>query len=102
MSDEIEFVVASKAPPTVELNDSGLYVRFKSGVEVARTVVQSEWPHIAVDLDANQEVVGIEHVPTPSVFSIGLIPKIIAEAKVQTLTAFDPADLQIQNLCAAV
>jgi|SRR5579862_8131054 len=68
------FVVKSSAPPTVEVDAEAesVYVRFKKG-HVARTVTQPcENMHIAIDLNAHNEVLGIEAVGLTT-FSIHLI-----------------------------
>jgi hypothetical protein len=43
-SHKFEFTVSSPSEAVVELSDEGLYVRFKSGVESAQTIVRSRWP----------------------------------------------------------
>ncbi len=101
MDAEIQFMVKSDNPPKVELTDAGLYVRFQTGVAVARTVIQNEWPHIAVDLDAKEEVIGIEVVPVPPAFSINSIANIAAKARVGGLPSYKAGDVLIENLCAA-
>ena len=85
----------------MELSDAGLYVRFRSGTEVYRTVIQSEWPHIAVDLDQYDRVVGIEAVPAPPSFCLGHIPEIAASAGVGGLPQYKASEVLIENLCAA-
>jgi uncharacterized protein YuzE len=100
MNTTVQFRVTSKDPPKVELSDAGLYVRFQTE-PIARTVIQNEWPHIAVDLDANDEVIGIEVVPAPSGFSINSIKNIVATAKVGGLPRYKDGDVQIENLSAA-
>jgi hypothetical protein len=52
-SRKFEFTVSSPSEAVVELSDEGLYVRFKSGVESAQTIVRSRWPLVAIDLDAD-------------------------------------------------
>ena len=42
-SHKFEFTVSSPSEAVVELSDEGLYVRFKSGVESAQTIVRSRW-----------------------------------------------------------
>lgn len=101
MKQRYQYMVQGPNPPKVELTDAGLYVRFLSDVIVARTVIQSEWPHIAVDLDDAGRVIGIECVPAPKIFSVGLIPGLAADARVGGLPAYKPEDVQIENLCAA-
>ena len=58
------FVVHTSQPPVVELDaDAGaVYVRFKRA-RVARTVARpARSMHLAVDLDAKNEVIGIEAI----------------------------------------
>jgi hypothetical protein len=102
MNTGAQFMVRSAAPPKVELSDAGLYVRFKSGVSVARTVIQNEWPHMAVDLAENDEVIGIELVPVPEAFSINTIVTIVADARVGGLPHYEPGEVLIESCgCAA-
>ncbi len=59
-----QFIVKDASPPTIEVDTeaSAVYIRFKR-TAVAKTVPQeSEGMHIAVDLDAKGEVVGIEAI----------------------------------------
>lgn len=48
--------------PVVEVDTmaQALYVYFQRGVKVARTVVQNQWPLVAVDLDRKGAVIGVE------------------------------------------
>lgn len=101
MNQVYQYMVQSINPPKVELTDAGLYIRFLSDVAVTRTVIQNEWPQVAVDLDEKGRVVGIEAVPAPGAFSIGMIPQIVANARVGGLPHYKPEDVQIENLCAA-
>jgi uncharacterized protein YuzE len=101
MNPKFEFMVRSVNPPKVELSDAGLYLRFMNNAVVDRTIIQSEWPHVAVDLDEKGNVIGIEAVPAPHGFTVGMIPSIVAEAKVGGLPKYNPADVRIENLCAA-
>lgn len=101
MNQNYQYMVQSLNPPKVELTDAGLYVRFVSGVVVARTVIQNEWPQVAVDLDDSGGVIGIEFVPAPKVFSVGVIPGLVENARVGGLPSYKPEDVQIENLCAA-
>ena len=57
-----KFVARLSTAPQVEIDRecAGVYVRLKRGGKAARTVVQNEWPHVAVDLDARGEVLGVE------------------------------------------
>ena len=101
MNQRIQFMVSSTTAPRVELSDAGVYVRFLSDVEIDHTVVQNEWPHIAVDLAADGRVIGIEAVPAPDSFTVGMIPTIAAEAGVGGLPEYRPEDVQISHPCAA-
>ena len=52
-------------PPVVEIDhqSGAVYVRFTPrGAKVSKTVVRSEWPHVAVDLDADGKVIGVEAI----------------------------------------
>ena len=63
-SERQTFVVHSSQPPVIEFDpDAGaVYVRFKRA-RVARTVARpSRTMHLAVDLDSQGEVIGIEAV----------------------------------------
>lgn len=58
------FIVRSKSPPTIQVDSSvrAVYVRFKHA-PVAKTVPQpAEHCQVAVDLDSNGDVIGIEAV----------------------------------------
>lgn len=58
-------LIESTMPPVVEIDhqSGAVYVRFTpSGTKVAKTVVRSQWPHIAVDLDADGKVIGVEAI----------------------------------------
>ncbi len=57
-----KFVARLTAAPQVEIDRecAGVYVRLKKSGKAVRTVVQNEWPHVAVDLDARGEVLGVE------------------------------------------
>jgi len=70
------FRVKSKAIPIVSIDTmaDAAYVYFQRGVKVAKTIVRSEWPHVAVDLDHKGEVIGIE-VLSPKELSINSILK---------------------------
>lgn len=56
------FVAPLSSVPQVEIDRecAGVYVRLKKSGKAARTVVQNEWPHVAVDLNARGEVLGVE------------------------------------------
>ena len=73
---KFEFTVSSPSEAVVELSDEGLYVRFKSGVESAKTIVRSRWPLVAIDLDADGYVIGIECTPVPAEFGLTSVAKL--------------------------
>jgi hypothetical protein len=79
-SRKFEFTVAASSAATVELSDEGLYVRFQSGVEAARTIVRSRWPLVAVDLDAAGGVIGIECAPVPAEFGLTSVAELASVA----------------------
>ncbi len=56
------FQVKSKMMPVVEIDTAAqaVYVYFQRGARVAKTVVQNQWPLVAVDLDKHGEVIGVE------------------------------------------
>ena len=64
MSKKINFKVKVTKPciPVVEVDTmaQALYVYFQRGVKIARTVVQSQWPLVTVDLDKDGGVIGVE------------------------------------------
>ena len=51
---------ARSASPIVRVTVEGLYVCFRQGVQSAKTVIRSRWPHVAVDLDDKGDVIGVE------------------------------------------
>ena len=58
------WVIRSKNSPTVEIDTeaAAAYVRFKNA-KIARTVRhRSKWPIVTIDLDAQDEVIGVEFV----------------------------------------
>ena len=58
-------LIESTMPPVVDIDpqSGAVYVRFTpGGTKVTKTVVRSEWPHIAVDLDADGKVIGVEAI----------------------------------------
>jgi uncharacterized protein YuzE len=75
-SRKFEFTVSSPSEAVVELSDEGLYVRFKSGVNSARTIVRSRWPLVAIDLDTAGNVIGIECTPVPAEFGLTSVAKL--------------------------
>jgi uncharacterized protein YuzE len=64
MPKKIKFRVNVTKPsaPVVEVDTvaQALYVYFQRGVKVAKTVVQNQWPLVAVDLDKDGGVIGVE------------------------------------------
>ena len=63
-TEKHHFQIASATPPTVEIDTqaAAVYVRFRKGA-VARTVPSAcALMHIAIDLDAKSQVIGIEAV----------------------------------------
>ena len=59
------FMIRSSRPPIVEVDGQAcaFYVRFKSGVKVARTIARRvTGMHLAVDVDDRGEVIGVEVV----------------------------------------
>jgi uncharacterized protein YuzE len=73
-TEQHSFVIHGSGPPTIEVDSqaAAVYVRFKK-TNVARTVPKvCTHMHIAIDLDAKGEVVGIEAVGITQ-FSINLI-----------------------------
>ena len=55
-------LIRSSNAPVVEIDNGAgaVYVRFQNKAKVAKTVVQSHWPHIAIDLDGRGDVIGVE------------------------------------------
>lgn len=77
-----KFVVKSARPPVVEFDPEAMavYVRYKSG-KVARTVERpSHTMHLAIDLDAKGEVIGIEGIGMNEL----VIEQLLAAARVET------------------
>lgn len=70
-----QFSVPSRHKASVEINETGIYVRFQPGVTAANTIIRSEWPHVAVDLAKDGSVVGIECIPVPNQFTLGTIAR---------------------------
>ena len=89
-----QFTTTSKQPPSIELDEAGLYVRFQPGVKAAKTIIRSTWPHVAVDLAIDGSLVGIECVPVPNQFSIGQLAK---QAGVTLPARMSAADMQIHR-----
>ncbi len=83
MKTEIQkFVVKSARPPVVEFDPEAMavYVRYKVG-KVARTVERpSNLMHLAIDLDAKGEVLGIEGIGMNEL----VIEQLLQAARVET------------------
>jgi len=73
--EHYNFVVKSSASPVVEWSPDGLYVMFKPGAKAAKTIVRRRWPVIAVDVDKDGDVIGVECAPAPARFSIAGLAK---------------------------
>ena len=54
------------------VTDCGAYAQFGTHRPVARTVVLSAWPLVAVDLDRFGGVIGIETIPAKTLASGGI------------------------------
>ena len=77
-----KFIVKSARPPVVEFDPEAMaaYVRYKSG-KVARTIERpSTSMHLAIDLDAKGEVLGIEAIGMEEL----VIEQLLQAAKVET------------------
>lgn len=96
-----QFLVSSASRPVVEVSPDGIYVWFNRGRRAAKTEIKSRWPVVAVDLDENGEVIGIEHAPAPAAFSLQKLAAsagvrvpaaVAARAQFQQVTSLIPAD----------
>src|SRR4051794_28447432 len=77
-----KFIVKTTRPPVVEFDPEAMaaYVRFKRG-KVARTIESpSPHMHVAVDLDASGEVLGIEAIGMSEL----VIERLLTAARVET------------------
>ena len=77
-----KFIIKSARPPVVEFDPEALavYVRYKAG-KVARTVERpSASMHLAIDLDAKGEVLGIEGIGMTEL----VIEQLLQAARVET------------------
>ena len=77
-----KFIVKTSRPPVVEFDAEAMavYVRFRSG-KVARTVErESHSMHLAIDLDARGEVLGIEGIGMTEL----VIEHLLQAARVET------------------
>jgi uncharacterized protein YuzE len=90
---EYEFTVRATTSPVVELTADGLYIWFNPGGDAVKTIVKSRWPFLAVDVDKNGDIIGIEHAPLPKEFSISKVSqkagvrisdKVAARAEIRT------------------
>ena len=83
MKNEVQkFVVKSARPPVVEFDPEAMavYVRYKAG-KVARTLERpSRTMHLAIDLDAKGEVLGIEGIGMQEL----VIEQLLEAARVET------------------
>ena len=102
MKTEIRrFRIKSTRPPVVEIDSSAqaVYVRFKKS-KVARTVdTGATLMHIAIDLDANDEVIGVECVGVTQ-FNIEFVlkkAKVEAPRSVIAKTRYIPALMSSGN-----
>jgi len=77
------FVVKSAQAPTVEIDKcvSAVYVRFQKNAKVAKTVeVDSPKAIVTVDLDAHNEVIGIELIGVKEFSIVRLLQKAQVQA----------------------
>lgn len=65
--------IRSKEFPVMEISDEGVYVWFKRGAKAEKTIVKRRWPLLAVDIDKEGDVIGVELVPMPTSFTINSI-----------------------------
>lgn len=96
-----KFVVKLTASPQVEIDRecAGVYIRLKKSGKAARTVVQNEWPHIAVDLDSRGEVLGVEALgvkeftiaPLLRLAGVTVGPSVLNRARYLAARALTPA-----------
>lgn len=91
------FIVRSKSPPTIEVDSSvkAVYIRFKRA-PVSKTVPQpGEHCRIAIDLDSNGDVIGIEAIGV-SQFSLHALLKMASVKAPETMdfsrAEYSPAD----------
>jgi hypothetical protein len=95
------FVARLSSAPRVEIDRecAGVYVRLKRGGKTSRTIVQNEWPHIAVDLDARGEVLGVEALgvkeftvaPILRMAGVTVAPDVLRRARYLAARAIVPA-----------
>ena len=77
-----KFIIKSARPPVVEFDSEAMavYVRYKSG-KVARTVErEARSMHLAIDLDAKGDVIGIEGIGMTEL----VIEQLLQAARVET------------------
>ena len=92
------FRVKSKTAPTIELDNAGgcIYIRF-SQKDVFKTIEQvSGYPCILLDLDKNDDVIGIESVGVKEV-TVNFIKKAVEQAKVFTPATLNWGDIVFKN-----
>ena len=65
-----QFAIKSSIIPIVEMSPDGIYVTFKPSAKATKTIVKRRWPVVAVDLDKNDEVIGVECAPAPAKFTL--------------------------------
>src|ERR1700735_2546218 len=55
-------LIKSSTAPVVEIDNGAgaVYVRFQSRAVVKKTLVQSDWPLVTIDLDVRGNVIGVE------------------------------------------
>jgi uncharacterized protein YuzE len=64
------FTITSRQPPVVQITDEGLYIYFKPGSVAHKTIVRHRWPLVAIDLNEDGEIIGVEAVPPPENFTL--------------------------------
>ena len=94
------FVAKLSIAPQVEIDRecAGVYVRLRKGGKASRTVVQNDWPHIAVDLDARGEVLGVEALgvkeftiaPLLRLAGVTVAPGVLSRARYLAARALSP------------
>ena len=68
-TEKYQFNIKEAVTPIVQWSPDGLYVTFKPGAKSAKTIVKRRWPVLAVDLDKDGEVIGVECAPAPAKFT---------------------------------
>jgi hypothetical protein len=72
---QFQFRVPATHPAAVEMSEEGIYVGFQAGIKAAKTIIRSEWSHVALDLAEDDSVIGIECTPAPEQFTVGAIAR---------------------------